>query len=75
MAQKKVRDFLVLLEQSPDGWIVAKVPDLQGCATQGKTVAKALERVKEAIQVCVEAEDFSVPQLKFVGVQQVQVRV
>ncbi|HIH20809.1 TPA: type II toxin-antitoxin system HicB family antitoxin [Candidatus Micrarchaeota archaeon] len=52
MVQKNVCGFLVLLEESPDGWIVAKVPDLQGCATQGKTVAQALERVKEAIQAC-----------------------
>jgi len=41
-----------LIEQDEDGWFVAKVPDLQGCATQGKTVEEALKRIKEAIQVC-----------------------
>ena len=76
MAQKKkVYHFTVLLEESPDGWFVAKVPDLQGCATQGKTVAQAMERIREAIQVCVEAEEVSSPQMKFIGVQQVQVQV
>ncbi len=53
MEKKKLFDFMVLVEQSPDGWFVAKVPDLQGCYTQGKTIAQALERVKEAIQVCI----------------------
>ena len=64
MESKKVWDFLVLIEQDEDGWFIAKVPDLQGCATQGKTVQQALERVKEAIQVCLEAETLPLPSLK-----------
>ena len=50
---------------------IAKVPDIHGCYTQGKTILQVLERVKEAIQVCVESED--VKPLKFVGLQQIQV--
>jgi predicted RNase H-like HicB family nuclease len=73
--EKKVYNFTVLIEKDEEGWFVAKVPDLQGCATQGKTVEEALERVKEAIQVCVEAEKEAPEQLKFVGVQQVEVKV
>ena len=73
--KKKVHNFVVLIEQDSDGWFVANVPDIQGCATQGKTVAQALERVKEAIQVCIEAERKEFPQLKFIGVQQIEVRV
>ena len=68
-------NFTVLIEQSEDGWYVAKVPDLQGCATQGRTVAQALERIKEAIQVCLEGEKEEPVRMKFVGVQQVEVDV
>lgn len=50
--KNKLYNFTVLIEQDEEGWYVAKVPDLQSCATQGKTVQEALERVKEAIQVC-----------------------
>ncbi len=50
--QKKLHEFTVVLKQDEDGWIAAKVPDIQGCATQGKTISQALDRVKEAIQVC-----------------------
>lgn len=50
--QKKVRNFTVLIEQDEDGIYVAKVPDIPGCYTQGRTVQQAMERVKEAIQVC-----------------------
>jgi len=63
--------FTVLIEQDEDGIYVAKVPDIQGCYTQGKTVPEVLERVREAIQVCLEAEE--VESLKFIGVQRIEV--
>lgn len=69
----KSKTFIVLIEQDEDGMYIAKVPDIQGCYTQGKTVEQAMERIKEAIQVCLEAEKGSYPSLKFVGVQQVEV--
>lgn len=67
--------FTVLLEQDEDGIYVAKVPDIPGCYTQGKTVEEAMERIKEAIQVCLEAEKEVYFPLRFVGVQQVEMTV
>lgn len=57
--------FTVLIEQDEDGIYVAKVPDIAGCYTQGKTVSQVLERIREAIQACLEAE--KVEPLKFVS--------
>ena len=54
--QKKIRNFTVIIEQDEDGIYVAKVPDISGCYTQGKTVQQAMERVKEAIQVCLDTK-------------------
>ena len=71
--EKAVFNFTVLIEQDEDGIFVAKVPDIQGCYTQGKTVEEAVERVKEAIQVCLEAEKEKPLPMKFVGLQQVEV--
>ena len=71
--KKKVYNFTVLIEQDEDGWYVATVPDIRGCYTQGKTVAQVLDRVKEAIEVCLEADKENVEPMRFVGVQQVQV--
>lgn len=73
--KRKVYNFTVVIEQDADGWFVAKVPDIQGCATQGRTKEQALERVKEAIQVCLEAEREAPAPLKFVDVQQVEIEV
>ncbi len=48
--------FTVLIEQDENRMYIAKIPDIPGCYTQGKTVEQAMERVREAIQVCLEAE-------------------
>jgi predicted RNase H-like HicB family nuclease len=69
------KTFTVLIEQDEDGWFVANVPDIQGCATRGRTVAEALERIKEAIKACIEAEKEETALLKFVGLQQIEVQV
>lgn len=64
--------FTVLIEQDEDGIYVAKVPDIPGCYTQGKTIPEVLERIREAIQVCLEADEV-IETLKFVGVQRIEV--
>jgi predicted RNase H-like HicB family nuclease len=50
----KSLNYTVLIEQDEDGMYIAKVPDISGCYTQGKTVEQAMERIREAIQVCLE---------------------
>lgn len=70
--------FIVLIEKDEDGMLVAKVPDLSGCHTQAKTMAELLERIREAIELCLEVkrakrEKVSLPE--FVGVQQVELKV
>jgi predicted RNase H-like HicB family nuclease len=49
--------FHVSLEEAEDGWIVAEVPALPGCVSQGKDEKEALENVKEAITAWLWAED------------------
>ncbi|AAM04204.1 conserved hypothetical protein [Methanosarcina acetivorans C2A] len=72
----KSLNYTVLIEQDEDGVYVAKVPDIPGCYTQGKTVEQAMERIREAIQVCLGAEELEdVLPLKFIGIQQVEVKV
>lgn len=69
----ETKTFIVLIEQDEDGIYVAKVPAILGCYTQGKTIEQAMERIREAIQVCLESEKEEIPQMKFVGVQQLEV--
>jgi predicted RNase H-like HicB family nuclease len=48
--------FSVVVEKDEDGYYVASVPELPGCHTQAKSLDLVMERIKEAIQVYLEAE-------------------
>ncbi|MBD3262584.1 MAG: type II toxin-antitoxin system HicB family antitoxin [Candidatus Altiarchaeales archaeon] len=69
----KKYQFTVLIEQDEDGVYVAKVPQLRGCHTQGKSVEQALDRIREAIDLCLEVEKDELVPTRFVGVQQIEV--
>ena len=49
--------FHVVLETAEDGWVVAEVPALPGCVSQGKDEKEALENIREAITAWLWAED------------------
>ncbi|PIQ88096.1 MAG: hypothetical protein COV73_00655 [Candidatus Omnitrophica bacterium CG11_big_fil_rev_8_21_14_0_20_43_6] len=65
--------FLVLIERDEDGILVATAPALKGCHTQAKTLPTLLERIKEAIRLCLEVEHHAIPSLDFVGLQEIEV--
>jgi predicted RNase H-like HicB family nuclease len=44
----------VVLYPGEDGYVVAEVPSLPGCISQGKSRDEALENVREAISLHVE---------------------
>jgi predicted RNase H-like HicB family nuclease len=46
----------IVLETGMDGYIVAHCPALKGCVTQGRTEEEAITNIKEAIELCLEAE-------------------
>jgi len=48
------KEFTVLIEQDEEGYYIAEVPELKGCHTQAKSLDTLMERVKEAIQLCLE---------------------
>lgn len=65
------RKFTVLIEKDEDGILVAKVPDIPGCHTQAKSMPKLLERIKEAIELCLEekkSHNEHLPHSEFIGV-------
>ncbi|HSS49581.1 MAG TPA: type II toxin-antitoxin system HicB family antitoxin [Thermoanaerobaculia bacterium] len=70
-----VRDFNVLIERDAKGYYVANVPALKGCHTQAKSLDKLMQRVREAIELCLEVqgEGEGPPDLDFIGVQRVKI--
>ncbi len=69
------RDFNVIIERDGAGYYVATVPALKGCHTQAKSLDKLMDRVKEAIELCLEVEEegWESRVLDFVGVQRVKI--
>ncbi len=66
-------EFNVVLEKDEDGLYVANVPEIQGCYTQGKTLQEVLERIREAIEVCLEGDSENIKPMKFVGIQRIEI--
>ena len=51
------REFSVVIEKDEDGYYVASVPALRGCHTQAKSLDVLLNRIREAIELCIEVEE------------------
>jgi predicted RNase H-like HicB family nuclease len=47
--------FTVVVERDEDGVFIASCPALQGCYSQGDTYEQALENLKDAIKLHIEA--------------------
>jgi predicted RNase H-like HicB family nuclease len=66
------REFDVVVERDGEGFYIASVPTLPGCHTQARSLDELMERVKEAIQLCLEVQGDTSEELDFVGVQRVR---
>ena len=49
-------EFNVIIERDSDGYYVADVPALRGCHTQAKSLDELMVRIKEVIELCLEAQ-------------------
>jgi len=68
------KEFTVIIERDEEGFLVGTVPSLKGCHTQARSLDELMERVKEAIQLCLEVEGETASEpLQLVGVQKVAV--
>lgn len=67
------RHFDVIIERDEEGFYVASVPQLPGCHTQAHSRDELRERIREAIELCLEVEGAPARSLEFIGVQRVTV--
>jgi len=67
------REFSVIVERDEDGYYVATVPQLPGCHTQARSLDKLTERIREAIELCLEVERGAGAKTEFIGVQRITV--
>lgn len=51
-----MKAFNVVIERDSEGYYVASVPELPGCHTQAKSLDTLMERIREAIDLCLEVD-------------------
>ena len=63
-----MKTYTVRYAQDEEGWWVASVPAVKGCHTQGRSIAQARERIREALSLFVRdakraelVEEFRLP--------------
>jgi len=71
--EENMTTYNVIIEKDEDGYLISEVVEIPGCHTQGKTMDELIERTKEAIEVCLEADGEEVSPIKFVGIQKIEV--
>lgn len=57
MAKQQATQYKVVIERDEDGFFVASVPALPGCHTQAKQFGDLMDRVKDAIRLCLEVSE------------------
>ena len=67
------RQFDVIIERDAEGFYVASVPQLAGCHTQAQSLDTVMERIREAIELCLEVQGTPQGDLEFIGIQRVTV--
>lgn len=73
MDSTRQRQFDAVVERDSEGVYIASVPALRGCHTQAKSLDELMERIKEAIELCLEVEGEDVENLDFIGIQRVTI--
>ncbi len=66
-------EYTVIVEKDESGFYVAEVVELPGCFTQAKTIEELQKRIKEAIEGYLLVKKNTLPRIKFVGLQKVEV--
>lgn len=49
-------DVNVIIERDEEGWLVGSIPEIPGCQTQARTLDELMERIREAAELCLEAQ-------------------
>jgi predicted RNase H-like HicB family nuclease len=65
--------FDVVIERDEENYYVASVPQIPGCHKQARSLDELIERMREAIELCLEVDKIPINNLEFVGVQRITI--
>jgi predicted RNase H-like HicB family nuclease len=67
------RQFDVVIERDEEGYYIASVPQLPGCHTQARSLDEVTQRIREAVELCLEVSGTPEHTLEFVGIQRITI--
>lgn len=67
------RQFDVVIERDSEDFYLASVPQLPWYHTQAKPLDEAVNRIREAVELCLEVDGAPASDLEFIGVQRITV--
>lgn len=65
------RHYPIIIEQDRNGVFIVQCQILKGCRSYGATIDEAITNIKEAIEACIEDDDF-MDQSTFIGVRDIE---
>jgi predicted RNase H-like HicB family nuclease len=65
--------FNVVIERDEDQYFVASVPAIPGCHTQARSLDELMERIREAIELCLDDDAEECSPMEFIGIQRVSI--
>jgi predicted RNase H-like HicB family nuclease len=70
------KEYHVIIERDSENYFIASVPGLHGCHTQAKSLDELMERIQEAIELCLEVQKSGYQEeVDFIGVQKIAVEI
>ncbi len=73
MAATTQKEFNVVIEKGEDGYYIASVVELPGCHTQAKNLNDLDKRIKELIELYLEAEGKDIQIPEFIALKKVRI--
>jgi len=67
------RQFDVVIERDEEGFYIASVPQIRGCHTQARSLDEVMQRIREALELCLEVEGAPEQSLEFIGIQRITI--
>jgi predicted RNase H-like HicB family nuclease len=67
------RQFDVVIERDEEGFYIASVPQIHGCHTQARSLDEIMQRIREALELCLEVEGAPEQNLEFIGIQRITI--
>ena len=63
----------MMIERDDEGLYVRSVPQIPGCHIQGRSLDELMQRIREAVQLCLEVEGSPDQSLEFIGIQRITI--